>query len=359
MIEKFNSIEPYSLNKTEKEELLLNELKERLEFHYNNCIEYRRYLDSIGYSADSCKTLLDLPFIPVRLFKEINLKSIPDKDVFKVMTSSGTTNQVSSKIYLNKENAILQQKILLHLLGNFVGKKRLPMLVIDTKEVIRNRSFFSARGATIIGLEFAASRMVFALDENMEFDYSVVKDFLEKYGDKPFLVFGFTFMVWKHLFDEIEKNGYDFDFSNGYLLTGGGWKKLKDQAVSRESFKKRGNEICGLKRYVDHYSMAEQSGSIFCECECGHLHASIYSDIITRRFEDFSPCDIGEKGIIQVLSVVPHSYPGNSLLTEDVGVILGEDDCPCGRKGKYIEISGRMKSAEIRGCSDTYADKFK
>jgi hypothetical protein len=84
-----------------------------------------------------------------------------------------------------------------------------------------------------------------------------------------------------------------------------------------------------------------------------------FSDIITRRAGDFSVCDYGEPGIIQVLSMIPHSYPGHSLLTEDEGVVLGEDDCPCGRKGKYFKVIGRLKNAEIRGCSDTYAAKFK
>ena len=252
----------------------------------------------------------------------------------------------------------MQQKILLHLLGDFVGKKRMPMLVIDTKEIIKNRKLFTSRGATVMGLEFAARNMVFALDENMRLDADVVSDFLDKYGQNDFLIFGLTFMVWKHLYDAIEERNLSFDLSNGYLLTGGGWKKLVEQAVSSEEFKQRGKKLCNLNRYVDHYGMAEQSGSIFPECPCGHLHASIYSDVITRRVVDFSPCEIGEPGIIQVISVVPHSYPGNSLLTEDMGVILGEDDCPCGRKGKYIKILGRIKSAEIRGCSDTYASKF-
>ena len=89
------------------------------------------------------------------------------------------------------------------------------------------------------------------------------------------------------------------------------------------------------------------------------MHASIYSDVIIRNPESFKPLAIGEKGIMQVVSVLPRSYPGHSLLTEDEGVIIGEDDCPCGRKGKYIEIIGRLKNAELRGCSDTYADKFK
>ena len=64
------------------------------------------------------------------------------------------------------------------------------------------------------------------------------------------------------------------------------------------------------------------------ECECGHLHTSIFSDIITRKPVNFSECEVGEPGIIQVVSTIPESYPGHSLLTEDEGVILGEDDCP-------------------------------
>ena len=68
--------------------------------------------------------------------------------------------------------------------------------------------------------------------------------------------------------------------------------------------------------------------------------------------------DFNEVGIIQLISVLPSSYPGHSILTEDEGYIIGEDDCKCGRKGKYFKIIGRIKNAEIRGCSDTYAEKF-
>lgn len=62
-----------------------------------------------------------------------------------------------------------------------------------------------------------------------------------------------------------------------------------------------------------------------------------------------------EKINVQVISTIPESYPDHSILTEDVGCVLGEDDCPCGRKGKYLEIHGRIKNAEIRGCSDTFS----
>ena len=107
----------------------------------------------------------------------------------------------------------------------------------------------------------------------------------------------------------------------------------------------------------NYYGMVEQTGTIYMECEHGHLHASVWSDVTIRRAGDFSVAGVGETGLIQVSSVLPRSYPGHVLLTEDEGRVLGEDDCPCGRKGKYFEILGRVKRAEVRGCSDTYEQK--
>lgn len=358
MIEEFHAVPPYSLGKKDKEQLLLKELNELTELHRSKCPGYANFLKVTGNEGKAAEKLEDIPFIPIRVFKELDLKSVPDHEVFKTMMSSGTSGQKQSKIYLDKTTAILQQKVLLKLLGDFVGNKRLPMLVVDTSAITKDRRLFTTRGATIMGLDFMAKKMVFALNEDMTLNADALNAFISEYGKDKFIVFGFTFLVWQHLFGEIEKIGLDVDLSNGYLLTAGGWKKLILSAVSTDEFKKRGEQICGLRHYVDHYGMAEQTGCIYAECECGHLHASIYSDIITRRYVDFAPCNYGEKGFIQVLSSLPRSYPGHSILTEDEGVILGEDDCPCGRKGKYIKVLGRVKNAEIRGCSDTYAAKF-
>ena len=98
----------------------------------------------------------------------------------------------------------------------------------------------------------------------------------------------------------------------------------------------------------------EQTGTVYMECE-GHLHTSIFSDVIIRNPKDFEEMEHGMEGLIEVVSVLPKSYPGHALLTEDLGTILGEDDCACGRKGKYFSISGRVQNAEVRGCSDVYA----
>lgn len=358
MIEEFHQWEPYALGAEEKSRMLTKELTELTRFHRARCPEYAGLLKTLDYREAEVRTPEDVPFFPVRLFKEFDLLSVPREEVFKTMTSSGTTGQRASKIFADKETAMLQQKVMLRILSDFWGKGRLPMLVVDAPSVLKDRRSFTARGAAIMGLQFAAREMVFILNEDMTLNVEKLREFTEKYRGKRFVIFGFTFLVWRHFYQELTRLGEQFDFSEAFLMTGGGWKKLESEAVSQEEFQKRLREVCGLRHFLDHYGMVEQTGAIYAECECGHLHASIYSDVIIRDYRDLSPLPIGRPGIVQVVSVLPRSYPGHSLLTEDEGVVLGEDDCPCGRKGKYIRILGRMKSAELRGCSDTYGAEF-
>ena len=355
MIEDFYEKDTYGLAKDEKAELLTRELTELTDHHMSKCPEYARIAKALGYDPKEVKDPSDIPFFPVRLFKELDLLSINREDVFKVMTSSGTTGQAVSKIYVDKETAMIQQKVMVRILSEYLGKKRIPMLIIDTPSVMKDRKSFTARGAAVIGLQIMSRDTVYALNDDMSLNLDTIKAFLEKYGKEKYLIFGFTFMIWKHLYEACKESGESFDFSESWLMTGGGWKKLTESAISQEEFQKRMTDAFKIEHFLDHYAMVEQTGCIYAECECHNMHASIYSDVFIRNPEDFSLCGIGEEGIIQTVSVLPHSYPGHSLLTEDWGLIAGEDDCPCGRKGKYIKILGRLKSAELRGCSDTYA----
>lgn len=355
------ALPPYSLNAKEKEKLLTQRLVELTKLNLEKCPEYRRILQAIDFDVNKVSSYTDLPCLPVRLFKELELKSVPQDEVVKTMTSSGTTGQAVSKIFLDRTTSANQQKTMVKIVSDFTGSSRMPMIIIDCPNVVKNRAMFSARGAGILGFSIFASKKIYALDDDMKLDIEGVKEFLEKYGDRKILLFGFTFMIWQHFYKELlslKEKGITFDLSNGILIHGGGWKKLISEAVSHDEFQKKLKDICGLERIHDYYGMVEQTGCIYMECECGYLHASIFSDVIMRRPLDFGVCEIGEKGILQVLSSIPESYPGHSLLTEDEGVLLGEDTCPCGRRGKFFKVIGRLKSAEIRGCSDTYAAKF-
>jgi phenylacetate-coenzyme A ligase PaaK-like adenylate-forming protein len=347
--------EAFSFNRIEKSELYLKAFSDLTKYHYEKCFQYKRLLDVLGVAPDRFNSLVDIPFLPVRLFKEYELLSIDRSQVVKTMTSSGTTGQSVSKIFLDKDTSANQTKVLTKLVSSFIGKKRLPMLVIDSRAVIKDRNLFSARGAGILGFSMFGYDVAYALDDQMQLDVSLVQAFLEKHKDEQILLFGFTFMIWEHFYSALKSIGIRLELDNGIMIHGGGWKKLIDQAVDNNAFKKSIFDVSGIARIHNYYGMVEQTGSIFMECEAGHLHASIFSDILIRDHRDFSSLPAGQEGLVQLLSLLPLSYPGHSILSEDVGEILGEDNCICERKGKYFKIHGRIKNAEARGCSDTYA----
>ena len=346
---------PFSLAHKEKTELYIEALSDLTMWHYDRCPEYRRILDLLGFKPTKVREVSDIPFIPVRLFKDYELLSIDRSEILKTMTSSGTTGQKVSKIFLDKTTSTNQTKVIVKIVSAFTGKKRLPMLVIDSSAVVKDRKLFSARGAGILGFSMLGYDVTYALDERMRLDIDRIKGFLVKHKDETILLFGFTFMIWEYFYQELKKANIKLSLENAILIHGGGWKKLTDQAVDNNTFKKSLLEVSGITKVYNYYGMVEQTGSIFMECEAGHLHASIFSDVLIRDYKDFGTLGVGQPGLIQLVSLLPLSYPGHSILTEDTGELLGEDDCPCGRKGKYFKIHGRIKNAEVRGCSDTYA----
>jgi len=352
------NIEPYSLDKTEKRKILTLALSDLTRFHYAHSEAYRKMTDATKFDVNSIQDYHDIPFLPVRLFKLFDLYSVPKEEIVKTMTSSGTSGQAVSKIYLDRETSANQTKVLTKIVSSFIGKQRVPMIIIDSENVVKDRNLFSARGAGILGFSMFGTKRMYALNEQMELNIEQLQEFIENHKEERLFLFGFTFMVYQHFYKELLKKGIKLDLSKAVLIHGGGWKKLISEAVTSEVFKKELTEVCGITQVHDYYGMVEQTGTIYMECECGHLHTSVFSDVIIRRANDFSVADKGEKGIIQVVSILPKSYPGHSLLTEDEGILLGEDDCACGRLGKYFKIAGRLKNAEIRGCSDTYASKF-
>ncbi|HEV7231960.1 MAG TPA: acyl-protein synthetase [Bacteroidia bacterium] len=346
--ELFLNAPQYSLQAEEKKKLLLEHLTSLHEHHLIHSEGYKKIC--AGLFPGHIKALKDIPYLPVSVFKNHELKSIPESEVFKVLTSSGTTGSVPSKIYLDKGTAQMQTRALSNIMQYVLGRERLPMLIVDTIGIIKNRTSYSARAAGVLGLSVFGKSHFYLLNESMEPDLEGLQVFLEAHKGKPLLIFGFTFMVWQYLYEVVPA----CDLSGSILIHSGGWKKLTDKAVDNDVFKLRLKEKFNISKSYNFYGMVEQVGSVFLECEHGFLHAPNFADVLIRSPFDFHVLPHGEEGIIQVISILPYSYPGFSLLTEDLGTIHGEDNCSCGRKGKYFKVSGRMKKAELRGCSDTF-----
>jgi len=355
MIDDIFLLEPYSLKKEQKEQYLLDALNKLTKFHQKNSIEYAKILKNFGYKKKEYHSLNDFFAIPVELFKHYELKST--HNIVKTLTSSGTTSSVVSKIYLDKQTATTQTKALIKIMQDFLSKERLPMLILDTKSILKDRKKFSARAAGIMGLANFGRKHIYAFDEDMNLNKNAILEFQQQYKNQKVLLFGFTFMVWKYFYKELVKHNIKLTLPHGILFHSGGWKKLQDEAVDDATFTQKIKEQTELKSIHNFYGMVEQVGSIFVACEYGHLHTPNFADIIIRDPLTLEVLEFNKEGIIELLSVIPQSYPGHILLSEDRGVILGEDDCQCGRNGKYFKVLGRISKAENRGCSDTFEGK--
>jgi hypothetical protein len=345
----------YSIPQAEKEAVLLAELTRLGRHHRQRSSDYARLTRVLFPGGNEPHTLAEIPYLPVALFKERLLSSVPESEIFKILESSGTTGQTPSRIVLDRETAQLQTLALSRIMTSVLGPNRLPMILVETADLIRDRRQFNARAAGLLGMINFGRNHFYALDSNLELLLPQLKDFLQRFGGEPFLIFGFTFLVWSRFYQPLVDAG--LDLSNGILVHSGGWKKLQEQAVSAADFRAALRKSMGLTRVYNFYGMVEQVGSVFLEGDDGYLYPPNFADVIVRDPYTFEVLPDGQSGVLEVLSALPRSYPGHCLLTEDLGIVHAVDSSSCGRLGKAFSVLGRIPQAELRGCSDVIAAK--
>ena len=346
----FKDLQPFSLKKKEKKFFFEKEISLLTLHHYKKSQQYKKILKSFNYNLKN-KELGKIPFLPTRLFKEFDLTSVSKTKILKVLKSSGTTGSKLSRINLDKENTRIQTLILTKIMQTILGNSRLPMLIIDQNPKIQNRSTFNARAAAIYGFSIFGKDPTYLLNKKNEIDYKMLNFFLKKYASKNFFIFGFTSVVFDNLVLKLSKKLIKNDFKNGILVHGGGWKKMENLMVNNTSFKNKLSQKLKIKNVYNYYGLVEQTGSIFIECkDCSSFVTSVFSDVLIRD-KHLNIVKDGEKGLIQLFSLLPKSYPGHSILTEDLGKIVN-NNCKCKTRGKRFVVYGRAKESEIRGCSD-------
>lgn len=325
---------------------LLGALAGLTNHHLNSSEIYRNFVRT-RFPAWNAEGPENLPFLPVTVFKNRILKSVPDEDVLLYMYSSGTSSRGRSTIAIDRETSALQTKSLAKNFETFFGKSRLPMIILGQSPT-RGKPFL-ASDAAFLGFRRFATDAFFAYDQKNRIDLEGISQFLANWKNEPIVILGFTFTVWGFL-DEVETAGMQISIPNATILHGGGWKKLEAKAVNRAEFQQRVSAVLGTNNVTNYYGMVEQTGSVFFECEKGSLHAPSGGEVLVRNPITLIPSIPGESGLIQVFSSIQRSYPGHSLLTEDVGLIV--PDCGCGRASTAIRVLGRLQLSEIRGCSD-------
>ncbi len=360
---------PFGFDETEKKTggIFYEALKEELCFHYDNNEKYRRFCDNKNFDPHGfCGELSEIPPVQVSVFKDMGreLSSVP-KEQIKLTLQSSATSGVPSSVPVDKITSKRQAKAMVHVVGDFIGNERKPFLIMDVDPSTGFRNLLGARFAAVSGYLNFASRAGYFLKVSEKNTYYFDVDGIDKFiselkEDEPAVVFGFTYILYSEVIRPLSEKGVSFTLPEGSkIIHIGGWKKLESEKIDHEEFNRRAADLFGIKPedVIDIYGFTEQMGLNYPTCACGCKHASAYSEVIVRDTVTKEVLSNGKEGLMEFITPVPHSYPGNAVLTDDIGVIE-DGECPYGRSGTRFKIIGRLKKAEVRGCGDILSSKL-
>jgi hypothetical protein len=370
MEDKFSKVDelielmPYEQNET----LFMEALQEELIHHYDDNEMYRNFCNRKGFDPHlPINSLEEIPPVSVSVFKNLGFKlgSVPKEDLTMALQSSATSG-VPSTILMDKVTAKRQGKVMVKVIGDFICKERKPFLIMDIDPRSADRRLLGARFAAVTGyLKFASKTGYFlkADDKGVSyFDVDGMQTYIDQLPeDKPVVVFGFTYIMYQNVLKSIKDKGIKFKLPEGSkIIHIGGWKKLESEKVEKSVFNNQLSECFGIKPtdVIDVYGFTEQMGLNYPDCECGWKHAPAYSRVLVRDTVTREILPAGKEGLLEFITPVPHSYPGNCVLTDDIGII-DDSECNHGRSGTKFKIVGRLKKAEVRGCGDILSEKLK
>lgn len=357
--------QPYAVDPQRKQSALLSLFQKEINYACEQNARFRNYVEHWPIDFRNAEEVSDLPYLPVGVFKSNPpLALVNAVDVKRTLTSSATTGQVPSRIVLDAATAKRMTKGVITIVRDFIGAARRPYLVVDTAENLAAQSQLGARGAAIQALGSFATEIVSCLRPGQgeaALDVDKLLACAAKWKNSEVLVYGFTFVIWQQLVQPLQRLGIKLDLPNARVLHSGGWKRLEQQKVTRNIFAKEVASLfgCPASRVVDYYGMVENVGVIYPDCEQGNKHVAVFAEVIIRDPLTLAPVKAGERGLIQVCSVLPTSFPGFLLLTEDMAEVISYDGCPCGRRGASFRFAGRAPKAEIRGCGNLEHTRYR
>ncbi len=360
------SMPPYEQS-AEADKLYMQASQEELQFHYDHNEAYRQFCNRKGFDPHMPLTdIAQIPPVAVSVFKELgfSLASVPKEDI-RLRLQSSATSGTPSTIVVDKETSRRQAKAMVKVMQEVIGRERKPFLVMDIDPRSEFKALLGARFAAITGYLNFASKAAYFLKANEKkvsyFDVDAMQEYLQTLpAEQPVVVFGFTYILYSQVLKALQASNVKLHLPKGSkIIHIGGWKKLESEKVEKRLFNQQLSECFGVEPtdVVDIYGFTEQMGLNYPDCPCGCKHTSNYVRVLVRDAKTREVLPAGKEGMLEFISPVPHSYPGNAVLTDDLGYILDEP-CPCGRGGTRFVVTGRLKKAEIRGCGDILANKL-
>ena len=265
-----------------------------------------------------------------------------------------------STINLDSKTSNLQKICLGKILSSTLNNKRRVFFIVDIEPIESfNQSTISARYAGMSGYLMAASSKHYLLkldkDKNIIVNKKKFFELKKIIKSEPIVIIGYTFMLWNYLLQNDEFNFRKIlCHEETKIIHFGGWKKLEKKSVTKENFIKEIKKKINIKsaNILDIYGFSEQLGTIYISKGLDGCKVTSYSHLLIRDPKTFKIVKDGNIGFIQFFSILPLSYPGFSILNDDIGYISKREIINNVEKIEF-KVHSRLEKLESRGCGDT------
>lgn len=297
-------------------------------YQAQKCEPYRIYLNHLGINPLEIKSIKEIPFLPIRFFKETKVytSSEPEQVIF---TSSSTTGTGESKHYVKEIN--LYEQSFRNGFELFYGQPSSYTIVALLP------SYLERNGSSLIYMVEDLIKQSGQPDSGFFLhNHSELYQVLCRLRDerKPCLLIGVSF----GLLDFIER--FPINFSELIVMETGGMKGRRKEMI-REELQELLCKGFGVKSIHSEYGMTECLSQAYSKGD-GIYQCPPWMKIVTRDIYDpFSPVEVGKIGGVNIIDLA-NIHSCSFIETQDLGRVYNDGS---------FEILGRFDSSDIRGCN--------
>ena len=291
---------------------------------------YAAYLAARKISPSSIKEVGDIPFLPIRFFKDADVFCGPFSQVDQVYSSSGTTGVITSKHHLWSEAFYLDhaQRLFEAQYGSLTDYHVLALLP----------AYLERPGSSLVAMashfmdESQSSHSGFYLYNQEELLTKLT--LLQKEGRKVLLL-GVTFA----LLDLAESKKHLQRGENLLVMETGGMKGRRREMI-REEVHACLQDYFQVEHIHSEYGMTELLSQVYSKGQ-GKFTVPPSMRVVLRDINDpFSPSSRAQGGINVIDLANFHSCA--FVETQDIGKLDEEG---------VLEVLGRFDQSELRGCN--------
>lgn len=320
-----------------KEEDFLSACLEVFHYQYENVEVYKKFVDFLGRDPQQVKTLEDIPFLPIEMFKHhlVLDKNYTTNNFFQ---SSGTTQiQTRSRHYI--ADLSLYENSIYKSFEHFIGRPEDYIFIGLLPNYSEN-----PHSSLIYMVDFLMKKSAKSENGYFLYNHQELFEFLQNLEqvNRKIILFGVSFALLDFL--ESSQDFAKLTLPNLTIIETGGMKGRKEEMTKDEllSILQKG---FNTDRVFSEYSMTELLSQAY-SLGNNNYACPPWMRVLIRNTEDpFSYMGEKRTGAINIIDLA-NRHSCSFIATQD----LGRFECQYPNKFVF-QVLGRIDHSDIRGCS--------